>query len=916
MNRVKIQLPAAKTERVPRPHLMARLEEVYEQPRCLALVIAPSGFGKTTLAADWAARQPSQVAWLSLDVEDNDVMTFLDYLTAAIRSVEADIGSEAIQMIRFPRPTSHLVVLKSLLNDLAKRSQPLVVVLDDYQVISSNSVREAIIYLLERMPSALRIVLLSRSDPPFALPILRMQQRLIEIRAADLRFSPEETERFFHKSMSLPLSSEDIARLDQRIDGWPAGLQMAGLAMRGRQNDIDFIQGFSGSNHYIVDHLAGAVFERQEKHQQTFLLKTCILTKVSAALANAMLQTRPIKGYEEMHGDTAGEDCQKTLENLFRSDMFTLPLDEEHTWFQYHPLFADILRSRLHVVDHSAFKELHLQAHAWHKQNGNIQDAVNHALMAEEPLRAILLIEQHAVELLNQGDLSALGRWIGMLVEDEVRSRPWLCISQAWINIFAGRLSGLDGLLKHAEWLSNQDNTDGQKQISIHCAIIRSYLAVLIGNMTAAVKSNKFAARRLEKSEDWTNSMHHWVGGAIARMQGKLDQSGTSFASAVHIGETIGNTWTMVTAATDQGLVKYVQGDLIEARHIFENALRVAHQQNAEKFVCISRLLTALANIDYDQGQLEVALSRVEKAIKGNRYWKNPNNLAYAYATCARIQLGVNDFSGASDTLQHADHEMRGLPVPGAVVALMDSVRVRLWLSSGDLMSAAGWVAKNADHLIVPGGRRKSRRIYQEDLELNQATAIRVLLAQKRLEDANRLLDQLLPAASAGGRSRAAIEFMILRSEVFEAAGQIDAAVDWLDKALQLASQSDFIQIFVDEASSIQRLLDLAADSDREGSVFARRVHAVLAAPKPVLQVHSIPKQVRVQHSQVIGSLSKREKEVLNLIAAGLTNHQIGLRLVISTGTVKAHSANIYRKLAAGNRVQAVERARELNLLA
>jgi LuxR family transcriptional regulator, maltose regulon positive regulatory protein len=916
MNRVKLQLPAAYMKRVARPHLIARLEEASERPNCLSLIIAPSGFGKTTLAASWATKQPFDVAWLSLDVEDNDVIIFLNHLIEAIRSVETSVGNEAFQMIRSPQPPSYLVLLKSLLSDLAKCTHPLAMVLDDYHVISANRVREAIIFLMERLPSHLHLVILSRSDPPFALPQLRLQNRLVEIKTADLRFSSEESEQFFRDTMGLSLSAEDVAMLNQRIEGWPAGLQMAGLAMRGKQNVIDFIKEFSGSNHYIVDHLAGAVFDRQEKHTQIFLLKTCILSRVNAALAEAMLQSRSIRGYEDLHGDSAGQDCQKTLENLVRANMFVVPLDEEHTWFQYHPLFADLLRSRLHVVDHPAFKELHLNAHAWYKQNGSIQDAVNHALMAEEPLQAVILVEQHATELLAQGDLAALGRWIGLLVEDEIKSRPWLCISQAWVNIFAGRLSGLDALLEQAEKLATQTMKEAeQRQVSIHSAIIRSYLEVLIGNTPAAVRWNKFAARRLGQSEDWASSMHHWVTGTLARLQDNLEQSAISFAKVMHIGKVVGNRWTIISAATDQGQVKLAQGDIVEARRIFEEALELVNPQSDRNLGCVSRLLTALANVDYEQGRLETALSRVEAAIEGNRFWKNPNNLAHAYATCARIQLAVNDFSGASDTLKQADHEMRGLPVPGSVAALLDAGRVRMWLGTGDLASADDWVKNKSNPVLLGGRRRKSRHILTEDVEIIQATAIRVLLAQKRLDVVNRLIDQLLPAASASGRRRAAMEFMVLRSIAYESAGQTDSAVDWMDKALQLARQSDFIQIFVDEGLSIQHLLDLVAASDRESSSFARRLLAALAAPKPVIQVRSIPKQVHVQQPLVIGSLSKREKEVLNLIAAGLTNHQIGLRLVISTGTVKAHSANIYRKLAAGNRVQAVERARELKLL-
>jgi LuxR family transcriptional regulator, maltose regulon positive regulatory protein len=357
-----------------------------------------------------------------------------------------------------------------------------------------------------------------------------------------------------------------------------------------------------------------------------------------------------------------------------------------------------------------------------------------------------------------------------------------------------------------------------------------------------------------------------------------------------------------------------MQGNLKEARRILEDALEITHQQKVQSYGCVSRLQTALANIYYEQGQLKTALSLVEDAIAGNRFWKNPNHLIYAYATRAHIQISSGEFLGAKDTLEQADHEMRSLPVLGTVAALLDAAKVRLWLNSGERSLAAGWAARNKASFSEKASR-KLRRSYKEDVELNQITAIRVMLSEDRVDDAAALLEQLLPDASAGGRKRAVLKLTILRALAEAQAGSKSQALDWLDQAVQQAAEQDYVQVFIDEGPVVERLLRKIAESDRLGSTYANHLLSAIAAPKPAIQFTPVTKPTLDKKHAITRSLSQREMEVLNLIAQGLTNHQIAVRLIISTGTVKAHSANIYRKLAAGNRFQAVERARDLKLL-
>jgi LuxR family transcriptional regulator, maltose regulon positive regulatory protein len=464
--------------------------------------------------------------------------------------------------------------------------------------------------------------------------------------------------------------------------------------------------------------------------------------------------------------------------------------------------------------------------------------------------------------------------------------------------------------------LNEQVSSEAERRmITAHILIIRGFLALMIGNIPGAVRASKNAARYLPTTVHWVCGMHHWVKGSIARMQGLLDDSALAFDAMLKSGQAVDNIWMVVTAATEQGIIFYIQGSLSEAQAIFEENLERVGSSRFRSFGCVSRLKTALAQVLYEQGQFENAMELVDDAIEGNRSWKNPNNLVYAYALRALIQWSSGNLSDAAETLQLADQEMRVLPVMGVVSALLNAVRVKVWLTTGEITEAANWAA------YIMSARRKDKPArnksanYQEDSELNLITVVRVLLAKHNLVEALELINELEPAAFAGGRWRSVIHLRVLRAAVLEAAGQSKSALESLQGALRQAHDQGYVRLFVDECPAIAGLLNIIIERGGEEADYAARLLSVSHAPKPMVQTRTILKPARPNKNPVIEPLSQREKEVLRLIAAGMTNHQIATQLVISTGTVKAHSANIYRKLAAGNRAQAVERAHALNLL-
>ncbi len=412
----KLHIPSPRPELVPRPDLVERLESGLR--RKLTLISAPAGFGKTTLLSECAAQCGQPVAWLSLDEEDNDATRFWTYLIAALQTAQADLGQEALQVLQAPQPPPVQSVLTPLLNDLAALSHALVLILDDYHVISNQTIHDGIVFLLEHQPQQLHLVTSTRADPPLPISRLRARGQLTEIRADDLRFTSNEAAAFLNEVMGLDLTLKDVQALETRTEGWIAGLQLAALSMQGRKDKQAFVAAFTGSHHYVLEYLTEEVVYRQPKAVQQFLLQTSILERLSGPLCDRV---------------SGRDDSATMLERLRRDNLFVVPLDDEHHWYRYHHLFADLLNNlqrKKSSPEHIA--ELHRRASKWYEQNGTPRDAIKHSLQAQDFERAATLIEQEIKSTLSRGSVTTLVRWAEALPEEIVRTQPRLRMYQGW----------------------------------------------------------------------------------------------------------------------------------------------------------------------------------------------------------------------------------------------------------------------------------------------------------------------------------------------------------------------------------------------------------------------------------------------------------------------------------------------------
>ena len=492
----KLYVPKWRDGLVPRPRLIDRLDQEIE--RKLTLVSAPAGFGKTTLLAEWLAAPPASerpAAWVSLDQSDNDPAFFWAIFITALQTVQSGVGESALSLLHSPQPPPIESLLTTLINEINAIQNGFALILDDYHVIDSPSVHSAVTFLIDHLPSQMHLVIASRADPPLPLARLRVRSELTELRAADLRFTPDEVAAFLKQAMGLDLSAGDVAALEARTEGWVAGLQLAALSMQGREDVAGFIRTFAGDDRYIVDYLVEEVLQRQPKRVRSFLLQTSILDRLSGPLCDAV---------------TGQDDGKGMLEALDRGNLFVVPLDDKREWYRYHHLFADVLQAHSMAEQPDRVLTRHRRASEWYEHNGSPADAVRHALAAEDFERAAGLVELAAKAMLGSNQEPTLLEWLKALPDELVRARPVLSVYYAFASMSRAELEAAEARLQDAErWLDATGDTserpeaqstemvvadeEGLRSLPGSIAIARAYLAGALGDVPGMLKHSRRA---------------------------------------------------------------------------------------------------------------------------------------------------------------------------------------------------------------------------------------------------------------------------------------------------------------------------------------------------------------------------------------------------------------------------------------
>jgi LuxR family transcriptional regulator, maltose regulon positive regulatory protein len=867
----KLYVPRPRRSLVARPRLSERLSRGAESR--LTLISAPAGFGKTTLLSAWLATVGAEhrsVAWLSLEESDRQPGLFWTYVITALQTVVPGAGAGALPLLQSAQPPIE-TVLTTLLNDLSAVPDEIHLVLDDYHLVDGPDLATGMVFLLEHLPPHVHLVISSRADPALPLARLRARGELVEVRAADLRFTLDEVTDYLNAVVGLDLTANDIAALEARTEGWIAALQLAALSMRGRDDVAGFIAGFAGDDRYIVDYLVEEVLRRQPDDVRRFLVQTSILDRLSGPLCDAV---------------TAQHGGKARLEALDRANLFVVPLDDNRRWYRYHHLFADVLRA--HLLDERADEaaDLHRRASQWYDRNGEPAPAVRHALAAGDVEGAAELIELAIPALRRNRQEPTIRGWLDAIPDDVVRARPVLAVGLIGALMTSGEFEGVEARLRDAERLLDLPRAetvvvDEQELLRLPGMIqmYRAALALVRGDPSATIGHAHRAVDRAAADDHLTRAGASALLGLAFWGNGDLEAAHRAYSATVDGMRRIGYISDILGCSIALADIRITQGRLGEALHTYEQALRLASPPGATVLRGTADMYVGMSQIAVERDDLNTATRHLLRSQELGEHTGLLQNRYRWRVSMARVLEARGDLDGALRLLDEAQEAYVGDFLPN--VRPVPASRARLLAVRGEIGAALGWAREQGlsadDEVSYPR-------------EFEHITLARVLLAQGT-EAPAALLRRLLKAAEAGERTGSVIEILVLQALTHHALAP-------LERALTLAEPEGYVRVFQNEGPAMAALLKAVAKKNASWTYVRRLTGDQPRRPTPGL----------------VEQLSEREAQVLRLLGTDLDGPAIARELAVSLNTLRTHTRNIYTKLGVNDRRAAVRRARELHL--
>jgi LuxR family maltose regulon positive regulatory protein len=895
----KLYVPKLRRGLVARPRLLERLRRGEESR--LTLVSAPAGFGKTTLLAEWLGETPSEyrsVAWLSLDPSDSDPSSFWTYVVAAVQRAVPGVGSAALELIASsPLPTD--LVLTTLLNELAAAPGEVWLVLDDYHLVDSRDVRDGMTFLLEHLPPHVHVVLSTRADPELPLSRWRVRGELVEIRAADLRFTSDEAATYLNEATGLHLAAGDIEVLEERTEGWIAALQLAALSIQGRDDVSSFIARFAGNDRYIVDYLVEEVLAHQSEPVREFLLHTAVLDRLTGPLCDSV---------------TGRDDGSHMLTTLQRANLFLVALDDQGQWFRYHHLFADVLRARLLAERPDLVSLLHQRASRWYEAHDSAEEAVRHALAARDFDRAAYLMELAVPAIRRNRQEAILLGWMKALPDDVVRGSPVLSVFFGYMLMVSGDLDAFEPRLDDAEralaaapdasappWAK----TEELRTLPATIALYRASIAQARGDVAGTAQHARRALDLAGPGDHLARGGAAGFLGLVSWAQGDVSSALETFTQAVASLHAAGNLVDELSSTVVLADMWLAAGRPSTARRLYERALEVSEAHGEPVLRATPDLHVGLSEIDFEGGDLEAAKRHLERAAALGESAAMAEGRHRWFVAMGRIADAEGDPQEAITLLDQAGQLYR----PGFFPDLrpIAAIKARVWITHGNLSRAADWARER-------GVSATDDAAYLR--EFDHLTLVRLLIAQHRahpdtgaIDQAVRLLDRLHEAADTSGRAGSLVEIRMLQALARGAQGHRPQALQSLGQAWSLAPEPDgYVRLFLDEGAS---MVELLRDAERQGPAgdHARRLLSFIEARDGDAAGAGGP----VPPSAEV--LTERELQVLRLLASELSGPQIARELFVSHNTLRTHTKHIFTKLEVTTRRAAVRRARELGLI-
>jgi LuxR family maltose regulon positive regulatory protein len=902
----KLFVPRPRRDAIPRPRLIERLNQGVQ--RTMSLVSAPAGFGKSTLVAEWVALCGRQTAWLSVDEGDSDLSRFLIHLVAAVQTVSVGVGRDASAALQSPQPPPSEAILTALINEISALPDSMVLVLDDYHAVDAAPIDAAVGFLIEHLPQQVHLVIATREDPQLPLSRLRARDQLTELRAADLRFTPGEASDFLGRVMGLSLSAQDVAALEERTEGWIAGLQLAALSLQGQEDVSTFIQAFAGDHRYIVDYLVDEVLRSQLDDVRSFLLRTAILERLTGTLCDAV---------------TGQKGGASRLEALERGNFFVVPLDDRRQWYRYHHLFADVLSAHLMAEQPDRVSMLHRRASEWYERNGSPADAIHHALAAEDFERAADLVERAGPAMARNRQEATLLRWMQSFPEELMQFRPVLSVQYAGTLLVNGKLEGVEARLRDAELMLDA-STDVRvgpgappaqmivvdeeefRLLPGSIAVYRAGSAMAQGDVAGTIRHAQHALALVPKTDHLRRGSAAALLGLAYWASGELETGHRMYAEGMDSVRMAGNISDALGCSIALADIRITQGRLHEATGTYERSLRLASVHGGPALRGTADMYVGMSRLHLERNDAQTATDLLLRSKELGPLAGLPQNPYRWCVAMANVRAAQGDLDGAVDMLTEAGQVYVGDFFPP--VRPVAAMKARVLAAQGRVHEAFSWAA---DHRVSADDELSYLR------EFEHLTLARLLLARHRLDGLEgslsnpmRLLERLLKAAEEGKRTGSVIEILVLLSLAHQLRSDIPAAVNVLQRALGLAEPEGYVRMFVDEGPPMEELLrEVAArGAARE---YSRSLLATLDGEGQERQ-----KKAALPASQLlVDPLSERELDVLRLLRSELSGPEIARELVVALSTVRTHTKSIYSKLDVTSRRAAVKRAAELGLI-
>ncbi len=866
----KLNPPAPRHNFVLRRHVLERLEEALRHQ--LILVAAPPGYGKTTLLSIWTDRTELPVAWFSLDSDDNDPSLFLQYLIASLQTINPEIGHASLSQLKSPKLPSIKTILPALINDLAKIQRDFALILDDYHWIEEKEIHSTLNYLTDHFPGKMHLLIASRSDPPLHLSRLRARNQLVEFRQDDLRLTSSEARDFMSRSMEMNLSTHQIEMLERRTEGWVAGLQLAAISLRNREDIDEFIRSFSGSHRFVIDYLADEVVANQPSEVKKFLRKTSILDRLNASLCDEI---------------TGQENSKEILRYLEESNLFLIPLDEKREWFRYHHLFLDYLRSDLASGE---IPSLHIKASQWFMSNGLYSEAVKHALNSGDDEQAINAISVAAPAAIEQAIFTSLLGWFDSLPDQIVRDNGVLSMYKSFTLFFT---QSYRQALPYAQ--SAQENFPPNPSSSLYGKLLclQAHLALFKNDLKTVIKFSRDALEYLSEEDNFFRNLTLNLLGQVLEMKSDVESAAEVYRQAFDTSYQTGERMGTMVVFTNLVYSLNELGRLKEAIGLCQRVdLEIGQETFAgEPITNVINLSRSLLSLEINQ--LETARHEAQMALEALTRSGISQGISIAQYILARIHLIYHEWDELSDLNRQGIQHATQTGTAQTHGTWFSALEAQASLLRGELDVVTHWVGSSG---YAP------QDVPHHWAEQPYFTYVRYLLSQDRLDDAQLLLNNMETSAVNGNRLRKLISIYLLMTLIDVAQEDHRSAILHLEGALSIAAPQGYLQACLDEGETI---LDLLPEVRHLAPEFVDKL--LIKTPSKTSP------SMRVDQSYE--SLSEREVEVLRLVARGYSNRQIAEALFVTLGTVKKHLNNIFGKLLVKNRTQAVARARELKLL-